>query len=434
MSLTFPGLPNPVAIADICTMSLSRAYLLILVICWRSQLLKGQSVSKPFPQHLSYAAGTIKPNHITQAAMDSCTREFYDRWKHRYLRQGDDQELYYVWFEEPGGKISVSEGQGYGMLIVSLMAGYDTAAKTIFDGLFRYYLRHPSKKNPRLMAWAQKKDFSDADQSSASDGDMDIAYSLLLANRQWGSTGAIDYLREAREMLGEIMKAEINHSTFSVLISDAVEPDSPDYFDMRTSDFMPAHFREFLRAFHDSSWDRVINRNYRLFDGMQQHYSLEAGLLPDFIVHINLKPVPAPAHYLESRFDGIYNYNACRVPWRVATDYLLNGDLRASKMVDKMNRWIRETTRDNPDNISAGYTLQGEDLPSRHFEALSFITPFAIAAMVDKHHQLWLNNLWDYINQFTLDEFDYYDNTIKMISLIIISGNYWSPSDHQALR
>jgi hypothetical protein len=49
--------------------------------------------------------------------------------------------------------------------------------------------------------------------------------------------------------------------------------------------------------------------------------------------------------------------------------------------------------------------------------------------MVDKNNQQWLNHVWDYTMQFKLKEFDYYDNTIKMLNMIIITGNYWSPGN-----
>jgi hypothetical protein len=71
--------------------------------------------------------------------------------------------------------------------------------------------------------------------------------------------------------------------------------------------------------------------------------------------------------------------------------------------------------------------LEGDDIRSRNFEALSFINSFAVAAMVDVKNQRWLNKLWDYSIAFDLDQFDYYDNTIKMVTMIILSGNYWSP-------
>jgi len=171
-----------------------------------------------------------------------------------------------------------------------------------------------------------------------------------------------------------------------------------------------------------------VDNNYKLFQQLQEGYSPDAGLVPDFIIHINKTARPAHPGYLESRYDGCYNYNACRVPLRIATDYLLTGDKRSIEMLNKINYWIRQTTSDNPDNISAGYTLDGNDIGSRNYEALSFIGPFAVAAMVSSKNQKWLNSIWDYLLNFKLNDFDYYDNSLKMLSLLIISGNYWDPS------
>jgi len=95
--------------------------------------------------------------------------------------------------------------------------------------------------------------------------------------------------------------------------------------------------------------------------------------------------------------------------------------------VEKINQWIIGTTQGDPDNISAGYSLAGDDMRSRHFEAMSFIASFAVAAMVDAKHQPWLNKTWDYIFSFRLPAFDYYDNSIKMIGILLLSGNYWGP-------
>ena len=160
---------------------------------------------------------------------------------------------------------------------------------------------------------------------------------------------------------------------------------------------------------------------------MQNEYSPDAGLVPDFIEHINRKPDAARPHYLESKYDGAFNYNACRVPWRIATDFIVNGDKRSKEFTEKINKWIRETTQNNPDNISAGYSLEGDDLKNRNYEAMSFIASFTVAAMIDANNQAWLNKLWDYVLSFNMDQFEYYGNTIKMISMIILSGNYWAP-------
>jgi endoglucanase len=385
----------------------------------------------PFPQHVKYFNGTIRPNHIAREKIDQQLLDFYKDWKKQYVRTTKDTKHAYVFFDEEGSKYqSVSEGQGYGMIIDALMAGADPDAKKTFDQLFNYVLVHPSNPGTTLMAWSQlrvDKGKNVKEFTSATDGDMDIAYALLLADAQWGSAGKYNYKDSAKKMLGYIMKDEINRETYSILLSDAVESDSEDFYDTRASDFMPLHFKVFEKATGDPRWKKVVDQNYELLMKMQNRYSPDAGLVPDFITHINHIAKPAKRNYLESKFDGYYNYNACRVPMRVAMDYLLTGDKRSYKMIEIINRWIKETTSGNPDNISAGYTLGGDDMKGRKFEALSFICPFAVAAMIDSSNQLWLNNIWDYLTGFKLAEFDYYDNTIKMLCMLIISGNYWIP-------
>ncbi|MFI5157532.1 MAG: glycosyl hydrolase family 8 [Sphingobacteriales bacterium] len=386
-----------------------------------------QSNNNPFSKHVNYAKGFVKPNNFAQSKLDQTVESFYTQWKMHYIKTIPYKKESYIWFEDKDDKQCVSEGQGYGMTIVSLMAEFDPSAKNTFDNLYRYYRAHPSNRGSHLMAGAQNTYDKDIDETSASDGDIDIAYSLLLANKQWGSKGTINYLQEAKSAIADIMRYDINRKTWSVLLSNGIENDSKDYFDTRSSDFMPANFKAFERATGDTRWQNVIDNGYKLFTYMQKEYSPDAGLVPDFIIHLNKKPKPAPAHYLESVYDGDYNYNACRVPWRVATDYLLSGDKRSKAFVQKINHWIRETTNNNTYNLSAGYTLAGNDIKGRYFEALSFITPFAVSAMVDKSNQQWLNSIWDYTVQFKLKDFDYYDNTIKMLNMIILSGNYWQP-------
>ncbi len=381
----------------------------------------------PFPQHVKYFGGTIKPNHISQTQLDNSVRDFYAQWKKRFIKNVPGKLESYVWFEGVGKKQCVSEGQGYGMVITALMAGYDPSAKTTYDNLFRYYKSHPDKRSKYLMAWAQYTNGKSSDATSATDGDMDIAYSLLLADKQWGSNSTINYLQAGKDMIADIMHLDINHQTWSILLCDGIESESNDYFDTRSSDFMPANFKAFYNATQDIRWNKVIDANYKLFNNLQNNYSPDAGLVPDFIVNINKKAKPAPPHFLESKYDGYYNYNACRDPWRIATDYLLTGDKRSKNIVDRINRWIRETTNNDTYNLSAGYTLEGNDIKGRNFEALSFIAPFGVSAMVDQKNQAWLNKVWDYLTAFKLKDFDYYDNTIKLMDMIIISGNYWGP-------
>src|SRR6201992_71897 len=179
-----------------------RRITLFIVLLFLSSRLSAQHAAMPFPQHVQYTKGSIKPNQVSQTQLDQLTLDFYNQWKKRYIKTGCHPGEFYVWYELKG-KECVSEGQGYGMIISVLMAGADSSAKSTYDGLYKYYKAHPGT-HPYLMAWAQNVNCKDLDKSSATDGDMDIAYSLLMANKQWGSKGKINYLDEAQKMIGSI--------------------------------------------------------------------------------------------------------------------------------------------------------------------------------------------------------------------------------------
>src|SRR5258708_11621753 len=94
---------------------------LFIILLFLSSHLFAQHIARPFPQHVQYTNGSIRPNHISQAQLDQLTLNFYNQWKKRYIKTGCHPGEYYVWYELKG-KQCVSEGQGYGMIISVLMA------------------------------------------------------------------------------------------------------------------------------------------------------------------------------------------------------------------------------------------------------------------------------------------------------------------------
>src|SRR5687768_5911745 len=123
---------------------------------------------------------------------------------------------------------------------------------------------------------------------------------------------------------------------------------------------------------------------------MVTNFSPGAGLLPDFVVNTNTAPAPAGGKFLESVTDGQYGYNSCRVPWRIGTDYLVNGDPRAKLPLDLITNFIRTKTGDNPALIVDGYALDGGPAARAWGESFAFTGPFGVAAMADAKNQAWL--------------------------------------------
>ncbi len=417
------------------------------------QPASGEGPHKPFPQHAAYVGGSIKPNHVTQAEMDATVIRLYREWKQKYLQANPyDSSQKYVWYTddldrddleiweplEGGGSyfpITVSEAHGYGMMITALMAGRDPAAQDDFDAMYRYFRAHPSEINPQLMAWRQGDtgteiiDVSGVD--SATDGDMDIAYSLLLADQQWGSQGDINYLEEAKKVIRAIMDSEVYQTDWTLRIADWAT--SGKYAGAtRASDFMLQHMKDYGTVTGDERWGRTVDGTYRVIDEIFKNYSPNAGLLPDFIVKQGDRFVPAEPYWLESEHDGDYYYNSSRVPWRIATDYLVTGDKRAKDQLTTLNRWIRGQTQNDPSRIFSGYKLDGsaglQASVEDEWQDITFIAPFMVSATIDEGNQQWLNDLWDYSAAIDTEDEVYFGNNIRMLSMIVVSGNWWSPT------
>jgi endo-1,4-beta-D-glucanase Y len=394
----------------------------------------------PFPQHLNYGTGTIMPNKYPREWMDDDVRVFYDYWKKEYLAEaGEDNEgnpLFRIALGHPESSdygTTVSEGQAYGMIIISLMAGYDANAKTIFDGLWRFAKQHPSGIDPKLMAWRVSEDDPDTgDNDSAFDGDADIAFALLLADRQWGSDREINYADQAKRKINAIYRSTIGPDSKLPMLGDWVDKDGSQYnqYTNRTSDFMLVNFQAFFRFTEHKKWKRVTNKSRIAARFLQKKYSSTAGLLPDFIIPKSSSdhtPKPADPFFLEGENDGKYNYNACRVPLRIGIDALLNKNRVSRNIVRKISRWAKQKHKNNPYDIRAGYDLKGDPVSGSNYFSTAFVAPLGVAAMNMPKHQVWLNNIYDAVNQ---EHQDYYEDTLNLLSLLIMTGNFWDPTNY----
>lgn len=378
----------------------------------------------PFGSHRqAYVSGTLSPS-VGRASADQSTASFYSTWKQRYLKPACRAGEYRI-KADTGDAYVVSEGQGYGMLITVMMAGNDPQAQTYFDGLHRYNRGHPSNNDADLLAWAQDVNCNNVvGADSATDGDLDIAYALLLADLQWGSAGAINYASEARKVIAAIRRSNVHPTSKLVNLGDWVDSSSPSYYNStRSSDWMLGHFRAFGAKLGDSYWTGVLDAHQNLITRMQSSYAPNTGLLPDFIVNTNTTPKPASAGFLEGDHDGHYSWNAGRVPWRIGIDAAVSGDTRSRTAARKLSVWVRAKAGNNPNNVKAGYKLDGTVIDN--YNEVFFTAPFAVAATVDPDAQAWLDKLWTYMASGAPG--DYYGDSVKLLSMLAVSNNWLKP-------
>jgi endo-1,4-beta-D-glucanase Y len=348
--------------------------------------------------------------------MEKEVYSYYENWKQTYV-VAEKSCMYRIATDKKDKHRTVSEGQGYGMLITSMIDDKD--AQKIFDGLYLFSRVHSSSISKDLMAWQIPE--VKCENDSAFDGDADIAYALIVADKRWGSKGFVNYKKEAQKVLNAIYKHTIGKQSFLPLLGDWVDENGKKFnqYTTRTSDFMIGHFKAFARFTGDKKWLKVATSVQHATVDVQHP---KTGLVPDFIRYDKKlkKFVAVKEGFLEHK-DGEYYYNACRVPFRIGVDALLNGDKTSKKIVQKLSHWVKTTAKNNPINIKSGFKLDGTVIGD--YFSIVFVAPFGVASMVDD--KVWSKKIYDTVK--TRHE-NYYEDSVALLSMMVMGGLFIDPT------
>ncbi len=378
-----------------------------------------QKTSFPYPQHVLYN-NALTLSKYSQKELAKNVENYYERWKKEFLIK--DGIFYRIAIDKEDTSRTVSEGQGYGMMIVALMAGYDKDAKEIFDALFGFVKAHPSEICANFMTWQVPAKKGESD--SAFDGDADIAYALLLASAQWGDKGNINYKKEATIMIKSLADVMIGRDSHLPLLGDWVDQHGKKYnqYTTRSSDFMLSHFRAFYRFTGDRRWLAVIKATQDALLAIQSDLDNKTALVSDFIYHDKRGYHPTARKFLEEEDDAYY-YNACRVPFRVGLDALLNGDKTSLHIVQKMAVWIAKESQKNPDNIMSGYRLSGHVIGE--YSSAVFVAPFGVAVKLEPSMQGYFDSIYEVIKD---RHENYFEDSINLLSQLVMIDAFWDPT------
>lgn len=146
--------------------------------------------SRPFPQNIDYSFG-FKPNTINYTEAQNT----YIHWKDLLLVECNNG--YRVICE--GQDETRVEAIGFGMLLTAYYGDKDE-----FDGLYHFYKSKRTSNAKNMMAWNVSCDEIN-DPGSATDGDIDVAFSLIVAYNQWGD----NYLKEAKSVIQVIKNSVV---------------------------------------------------------------------------------------------------------------------------------------------------------------------------------------------------------------------------------
>jgi endo-1,4-beta-D-glucanase Y len=296
-----------------------------------------------------------------------------------------------------------SEAMAYGMIIAAAMGD-----KTAFDKFWGYAKGHFDGNG--LMNW------EDGQSGSATDADIDMAYALMMAGVQWGSSyssqgTALGTLIGSKDASGGVLKGGDNFSGNY----------NPSYF-------APAE----LRAIGLSS---AVSANYTIVNANATHAT--SGVPTDWASSSGSPSGPGSANVTSKVQDGdngAMGYDAARVPYRLALDVCLNGssaqttalsaivtyfagkyDMGAS--IDLMRAgWYKRF--DGPFSADIAKAMQG-----------SFIGPMGTAGMAMNNAAMRDRAFRTMLDVLESGDFNhtYFPTTVGLITLLMMSGNFPTP-------
>lgn len=332
----------------------------------------------------------------------------YQQWKKAYV--GGKTQKYVKSNNGQGSTTALSEGQGYGMLATVLAAKKGANTHATFNQFYKYYRAHRISSKTPLMQWQQTKrggkmTSTGSQKNSATDGDLDIAYALILADKQWGSKKT-NYRAAAKKLIKAIKQKEINPTTKLPTMGNWAT-NSYDRSKLRTSDLMTGYFKTFAKFTKDSSWKTVANRSQTAVKKLSARH--KTGLFPDFILVTgkSLKLKAVKPYSIESSTDNQVGYNANRVPWRLAQTYKLSKDGTTKKALLKQLKFFNRKKK-----ITAVYTLGGKAV--NNYENTAFTAPVHFAAKTMK--QTALKNKTAKQLPRTIEKHNYYSATLQVVT------------------
>ncbi len=365
----------------------------------------------PFPQNTD-SEYCVYPSHYDNADV----REAYDLWKRTVVTSDGASGFLRVRKPDSGSVIdsTVSEGMGYGLLLTVYMDDQET-----FDLLWRYAMRYFNGNG--LMDWEIDPQGQVIGTGAALDGDEDMAWALVMADRQWGGAGSLDaaYGDYARQLIQAIWDHEIDHGRGEMpLPGDAWG--GADITNI--SYFAPAYYRVFGEVVDNvAGWNAAIDRSYEIIEASLNEASGNAqnGLVPAWCDSSGTPKVAydgAPTHFQN---------DSTRTPFRVGQDYCYYGEPRALAYLEKITSFYQSV---GVANIVDGYELDGTERPEFSMNGLgaaSFVGPAGVGAMFSADNLSFTNDAYDAVATGALTAGTiYYQKSWSALSLLMMSGNF----------
>jgi endoglucanase len=302
--------------------------------------------------------------------------QLWAEYKNQYIDQSSGRTI-----DEQANGVTTSEGQSYTMLRSVWSNDRET-----FDKSWKWTKDNLSRPNDNLFSWLWGEDQNGKygiltnknGQNVAIDGDIDIAYSLILASRKWGEDS---YKEEAKKIIYDVWDKTVINSNSGRLIlasNDLEKTFNKDKIVVNPSYFSTYAFHEFAKVTTELPWGRLSDDCYYFLNQIFNINSIEISkpILP--FDWIEIDKTNLQINLSDNR--KTYGYDATRIPWRVALDYELNRNIEALEYLKKLEFLSSEFN--NKNLIYTVYDING-NVKENNESLLAYSTALAYFDKVD---------------------------------------------------
>ncbi|HVV16796.1 MAG TPA: glycosyl hydrolase family 8 [Polyangia bacterium] len=332
---------------------------------------------------------------------------------------------------------TVSEGIGYGLVIAVYMGD-----QALFDNLWKYEQLHLDSNG--LMNWSVDASGNTTSVNgntigggAATDADEDMAWALVMADKQWGGSGSLSksYGALALQQIQNVW----NHEIYQSKLAGPGDGWGPtDLFgDINISYFAPAYYRVFKQLDSSHAWEAVTQT---VFDTIFGQMDDGSGALSSSNKNTSNGLVPAwctGSGGASSAGPFNYQYDSCRTPFRIGIDWCFNGTSASTAMTpinpSRGKKYVGLTSAFfsgiGAANIVDGYNLDGTVNSGAHpvseGQSAAFIGPAAVGAMSSPSYQSFLDASYKLVKgNNLLVGGAYYEESWTVMSLLMMTGNF----------
>lgn len=328
--------------------------------------------------------------------------------------------------------ITTSEGQSY-----ALLRAVWQNDQPAFDRVWNW-TKNNLQGPAGTFAWKWGTDSAGVqkvlDAGSAADADTDIALALLFASKQWPGQ---DYLAQAQKVLSGIWDTEVRSFAGSYYLVPGNWAKNKSLLVINPSYLSPYAYRIFAAADPAHPWQDLISSSYHLLEGCtlaRLEKPASGGLPPDWC------GMDAAGNFSQISESGLtstnYSFDALRVNWRIALDYLWFSEPRAQEYLAGPGKFFASLW-DAKKHIPLAYSHDGipwnpQDSVLGYASVLANFTVTNPDAALDVYQEKMLVNFHEDVSagtSFWEDPANYYLQNWAWFSTALYSNhlpNLWS--------